>query len=161
MGDLLARLEAAYAAESSDEVAPTEVDPLPEAPAEAQIERETVTIDDGTDAADNAPSLVAENDAEPPSEDGPANQIHVSEVENVSVQNGDVTIGGQTRVQNLTVVQYLDLVGRTLEAGRPYPTPAIRGTASPPTQKGPPWPGALTNPDNPWGFDFPPTPLVK
>ena len=56
----------------------------------------------------------------------------------------------------LVLLQYMQLLSLSPYAQLPAGA-RPRGT----TRRPQPFPTALTNPDNPWGFDFPPTVLVK
>lgn len=86
--------------------------------------------------------------------------VHFGDVNNTYVTNvrqGDVYVVQQ----QLAMLQYLQLLGaaNTGNVGRVAPAPAVRGMA-PPTQQYRQFPSTLTNPDNPWGFNFAPPNLV-
>jgi hypothetical protein len=98
----------------------------------------------------NAPVAVSSNEARPSITVG---DIHTTTVNNV--HQGDVIL-----MQQLALLQNIQLLalspyGRS--TGLAVPAHAPRGT----TRRAPPFATSLTNPDNPWGFDFPPTVLAK
>jgi hypothetical protein len=65
------------------------------------------------------------------------------------------------QVQQVAVVQYVQFVPVPIVpigSAAPVPAPASRRVA---TRRASTSLTALTDPNNPWGFDFPPTPLVK
>ena len=102
--------------------------------------------------AEAAPVLASRDEARP-------RDIHIGDVNrNTHVGNvvhGDVVQGDVVLVQQLAVLQYLQLF-----AAQPYGFTY----ASPPPGKATPtraFKSTLTNPDNPWGFDFKPTPLTN
>ncbi len=109
--------------------------------------------------ADAAPVL-ASRDAAPPRD----------------VYNGDVTVHQGDMVQQIAILQYMQLLalppyGQLAPPVAPPSGARTRGPraavswrsslgASRPVATVP-YPTTLTNPDNPWGFNFPPTPLTK
>jgi hypothetical protein len=80
--------------------------------------------------------------------------VHVGDVHQdtyvANVRQGDTVV-----VQQIPVVQYVPVFA--LPPQTPPTSTARRGL----TRRPPPFATSLTNPDNPWGFDFPPTVLVK
>jgi hypothetical protein len=86
----------------------------------------------------------------------PAN-VRVDNVQR-DVYNGDVHQGDVNQVQQeLAVYQFVQLLmlpsnGRVTPSAPPY---GARSRRRPHAHI------AITDPNNPWGFDFPPTPLVK
>jgi hypothetical protein len=60
------------------------------------------------------------------------------------------------RQQQLALLQYLALISQSRESGRLAPAPSRPLPRPSPTFSFP-----LTNPNNPWGFQFPPTVLAK
>jgi hypothetical protein len=82
--------------------------------------------------------------------------VHVGDVHQSNsvstVNHGDVFL-----LQQLAILQNLQLYGLSPYGRATAPAHTPRGT----TRRAPPFPTSLTNPDNPWGFDFPPTVLVK
>jgi len=59
-------------------------------------------------------------------------------------------------MQQLAMLEYMQLLGMSSYAGLANPGPRARGLAP---QRAP-FPSTLTNPDNPWGFNFAPPNLV-
>jgi hypothetical protein len=101
----------------------------------------------------------------------PAQDVHVDKVDIGAVHIGDVHRNTQVsyvqqndayllQLQQLALLQNLQLLALS-----PYARfPASGSPAHKPngTRRRPPaFPTSLTNPDNPWGFDFPPTILAK
>jgi hypothetical protein len=68
------------------------------------------------------------------------------------VHHGDVN-----HVQQLAILQYFQLLALPPQTRFSTPAQSPRGG----TRHVRPYSFPLTNPDNPWGFDFPPTVLVK
>jgi hypothetical protein len=83
----------------------------------------------------------------------PSGDVH--EVRIGSVHHGDVH-----QVQQLVVLRYLALLGPLSPAPDATPARPTRG-ATAPARRVTAFPGSVTNPDNPWGFDFPPPVLAK
>jgi hypothetical protein len=109
------------------------------------------------DAAEISPVAHARSDAR-------ASDIHVGDVhQNIylgNVHQGDVLQVQQLQLQQLAILEYLQLLALSSQGSSAFP-----GRAQPPgrapARRPRPFSMALTNPDNPWGFDFPPTVLVK
>src|SRR6185503_8203930 len=100
------------------------------------------------------PVLAARDEARPL-------EVSVGSVrQNTNVAN--VNQGTVVQSQDLALLQYVQLLALSPNAGlaSPAPSPARRprGTTN---RHVTPFSMPLTNPDNPWGFDFPPTVLVK
>jgi len=95
------------------------------------------------------PALAARGETQP-------RDAHVASVEQsrsaASVQQGDVY-----QLQQLAVLQYMQLLALSSYGGLATPGYRSRGVAV----RAPAFKSSLTNPDNPWGFDFPPAVLVK
>jgi hypothetical protein len=103
-----------------------------------------------------APAVIARNDAPPRGIS--VGDVHVGDVHQ-NTQVGAVHQGDVYAVQQqLMVLQYLQLVAQSphVRLAAPAHDPRQRATRRPHAFSLP-----LTNPDNPWGFDFPPTVLVK
>ncbi len=83
--------------------------------------------------------------------------IHIGDVQQNNYA-GDVHQGDVYVVQQLAVLQYVELAAPS-PSGRLH----SRGNRLPGwnTRRAPLFATSLTNPDNPWGFDFPPTVLAK
>jgi hypothetical protein len=85
--------------------------------------------------------------------------VHV----NIDVGNthqADAYLAQQLAVMQYTqYMQYMQLLALSPYAGLAAAR-AARGTA-PRSAPPPAFQSTLTNPDNPWGFNFPPTPLTK
>jgi hypothetical protein len=112
-----------------------------------------------------APAAIPPPVSAPPIEAAPAlatretvrlRDVHVGDVHQSNsvstVNHGDVYL-----LQQLAILQNLQLYGLSPYGRATAPAHTPRGT----TRRAPPFPTSLTNPDNPWGFDFPPTVLVK
>jgi hypothetical protein len=101
---------------------------------------------------DVAPVLVAQNDVRPP-------DVHIGDVNQntyniTNVRQGDVYV-----TQQLAMLQYMQLLGMASN-GLNQPRHVNRGIAQRPTSQFKQFPSTLTNPDNPWGFNFAPLNLV-
>ncbi len=98
-----------------------------------------------------APAVAARDDARP--------TITVRDVHHTTYVN-NVHQGDVVLMQQLALLQNIQLLALSPYA-RPtapaFPVHTPRGT----TRRAPPFATSLTNPDNPWGFDFPPTVLAK
>jgi hypothetical protein len=69
-----------------------------------------------------------------------------------NVRQGDVYL---IQMQQLATLQYMQLL--SMSSGLPAPARHVRGAGP----QGMPFPSAITNPDNPWGFHFAPLNLVR
>jgi len=98
------------------------------------------------------PAIVAQNDRPRDVHFGDVNQ---NTYNITNVRQGDVYV-----TQQLAMLQYLQLLGTTPNAGLAQPTHLPRGIVQRPTQQFRQFPSTLTNPDNPWGFNFAPPNLV-
>ncbi|MEI9948985.1 MAG: hypothetical protein WDO74_08370 [Pseudomonadota bacterium] len=101
-----------------------------------------------------APAPVAQNDARPA-------DIHIGDINNTYVTNvrqGDVYL----MQQQIAMMQYIQLLGASPYAGAGRPGLAGPGAHAPrgaaPQYRQ--FPSTITNPDNPWGFNFAPPNLV-
>jgi hypothetical protein len=110
-----------------------------------------------TVAAETVPVARARSDAR-------ASDIHVGEVhQNIylgNVHRGDVLQVQQLQLQQLAILEYLQLLALSSQ-GSPASPGRAQAPGRAPARRPRPFSMALTNPDNPWGFDFPPTVLVK
>jgi hypothetical protein len=188
VSDVLAKLESAYRqglAAPAPDVAPAVAPPpasttvTPAAPPSTTVSgapAALVAAASPTDAArTQAPALLASAAepvpaavASPPPREvnaGSVNQnIHVGDVHQGNVHQGNVHQGDTYDVQQVAVLQYQ----YTPLFAVPQPG-LLAPPAQPPTRSSrrvmsgrtPSSPTALMNPDNPWGFNFPPTVLVK
>jgi hypothetical protein len=98
----------------------------------------------------------------------PPAAVHVSNVDIGAVHIGDVHQNTQVSyvqqndayLLHLALLQNLQLLALSPYARlSPPASPAHRPNGT--TRRPPAFPSSLTNPDNPWGFDFPPTILAK
>jgi len=98
------------------------------------------------------PPVMAANDSRPP-------DVHIGDINQntyiTNVRQGDVYLM-QLQMQQLAMLQYMQLLGMSSYAG--LAAPGLRGRATAPQHV--PFPSTLTNPDNPWGFNFAPPNLV-
>ena len=98
------------------------------------------------------PPVMAANDSRPP-------DVHIGDINQntyiTNVRQGDVYLM-QLQMQQLAMLEYMQLLGMSSYAGLANPGPRARGLAP---QRAP-FPSTLTNPDNPWGFNFAPPNLV-
>jgi hypothetical protein len=76
-----------------------------------------------------------------------------------SVQVSNVSQSNVVQVQQVAVVPYVQVVG--LVPVPKVPPPRSSSPYRMTTRRPPPFATSLTDPNNPWGFDFPPTVLVK
>jgi hypothetical protein len=176
VADVLTRLEAAYrqglsaaapvaapppAAEHAP-APPSGTTTIAEAPAR---DRTAVALAATATPPKSAPEVVAQAAVAPEAEPAPVlavrdvagpRDIHVGDVhQNTHVGNvhqGDVNV-----VQQVALLQYFQLL--TLPPQNRFSSPAQRPRGG--NRHVAPYTFPLTNPDNPWGFDFPPTVLVK
>jgi hypothetical protein len=96
-------------------------------------------------------------------DEAPPRNVHVGDVNNVNIAS--VHLGDVVQVQQLALLQYMQLLALTPAAGVAAPRAGI----APPAhvqrrhlpRRPPPFSTSLTDPNNPWGFDFPPTVLAK
>jgi len=103
-----------------------------------------------------APVLVAQNDAPRVS----TGDIHVGDTQrNVSV--GSVHQGDAYALQQLALIQYIQVLALSQHGTGAAPKTASPSGRRVTPRRVPPFSTHLTNPDNPWGFDLPPTVLVK
>ena len=91
-------------------------------------------------------------------------EVHVGDVNHVNI--GSVHLGDVVQVQQqLALLQYMQLLALTPGARVAAPGVGFAPTASTPRRGVPrrpaPFSTSLTDPNNPWGFDFPPTVLAK
>ena len=105
-------------------------------------------------AQNDAPVLVARGDTPARVVTG---DIHLGDSQrNVNV--GSVHQGNAYALQQLALIQYIQFLTLSQYGAAAGPSPGARKAA---TRRPAPFATTLTNPDNPWGFDFPPTALVK
>jgi hypothetical protein len=184
VADVLTRLEAAYR-QGLSAAAPVDAPPpaaervpaLPPEPAtiaEAPSREQTaVALAATATPPKSAPEVVAQAAVAPEADPAPVlaarevaapNDIHVAGPRDIHVgdvhQNthvGNVHQGDVNHVEQLAILQYFQLL--TLPPQTRFSSPAQRPRGG--TRHVAPYSFPLTNPDNPWGFDFPPTVLVK
>ncbi|HEY3499143.1 MAG TPA: hypothetical protein VGK73_30845 [Polyangiaceae bacterium] len=162
VADVLSRLEAQYRKEREAAVpreavpsqapapAPSTLAALP-APLPAPLAAATLPS-----SALVPPASARRAEAQPAAAAAPAEArpVHV----NIgSVHNGDVHQSETVQVQQVAIYQYVPLLTVPLSA-QPAPTSKPRRVMNGRERTSP---TAIMNPDNPWGFDFPPTILVK
>lgn len=145
-------------------VAPAPVQAATPEPAPVAVARVGEPAKRGSDAAPEpladphakSESVLALNAAAPPA---------ASVVQNVYV--GSVHQGDVVQVQQLAVLQYMQLLALSQVGLAPVSAPLhpkqVRSVspAAPAARRAPAFPSSITNPDNPWGFDFPPPVLAK
>jgi hypothetical protein len=175
VADVLMRLETAYR-QGLSAAAPVET-PAPAAEQLPAVPPETATIAEAppreqTAAAlaaratppKSAPEVVAQAAAAPPDPApvlavrdvaGPRD-IHVGDVHQ-NTHIGNVHQGDVNNVQQLALLQYFQLLALPPQTRFSPPAQGSRRG----TRHVAPYSFPLINPDNPWGFDFPPTVLVK
>jgi len=100
-----------------------------------------------------APAVVAQNDVRAP--DVHYGDINQNTYNITNIRQGDVYV----MQQQLAMLQYMQLLGMSSAVGRVAPGYGVR-PAAPQTQQFRQFPSTLTNPDNPWGFNFAPPNLV-
>ena len=175
VADVLMRLEAAYrqglSAAAPVDAPPPAAEPVPAVPPETTTiadapprEQTAVALAATATPPKSAPEVVAPA-AAVPSEPAPVlaardvagpSDIHIGDVhQNTHV--GNVHQGDVNHVQQLAVLQYFQLL--TLPPQTRFSSPAQSPRKG--TRHVAPYSFPLMNPDNPWGFDFPPTVLVK
>jgi hypothetical protein len=85
--------------------------------------------------------------------------VHFGDINNntyiTNVRQGDVYL----MQQQIAMMQYVQLLG--LAAGQVGRAPVVRGAVAPQAPQYRQFPSTLTNPDNPWGFNFAPPNLVR
>jgi hypothetical protein len=101
-----------------------------------------------------APTRVAQNDSRPV-------DVHYGDVNNTYITNvrqGDVYV----MQQQIAMMQYMQLLGASSAVGHVAPAHVARATLAQgaPSPQYRQFPSTLTNPDNPWGFNFAPPNLV-
>lgn len=171
VADVLIRLEAAYRVEliATDRAlaAPRTVVEEPPRDVPAPSDSAATVVAAPSQNAPRADALLAATvqpevprvDAEPrvgPREIAQLRSLHIGDV-NHNVYVGDVYQGDVYQLQQFAVLNYLTLLALSSGGQRPSAHAPSRGS----TRRAPAFSSSLTNPDNPWGFDFPPTVLVK
>ena len=132
--------------------APVAVVPIAAAPvAVAPIAAAPVAV---APIAPAAPTLLAQNDSRPV-------DVHYGDVNNTYITNvrqGDVYV----MQQQIAMMQYMQLLGASSAVGHVAPAHVARATLAQvaPSPQYRQFPSTLTNPDNPWGFNFAPPNLV-
>ncbi|HYJ10444.1 MAG TPA: hypothetical protein VEX18_15575 [Polyangiaceae bacterium] len=96
-------------------------------------------------------------------DDARSRAVHVGDVNHVNI--GSVHLGDVVQVQQLALLQYMQLLALTPRAHVAAPGAGIAPPVQAPRRqlprRPPPFSTSLTDPNNPWGFDFPPTVLAK
>lgn len=180
VADVLARLERAYrkvsagpAAEASAAPVTTvpvaapsaSPEPAPSSPASAAVAAAPVNAAASAEPAAARPPA----ETEPAAVTEPAPATFVAEAR-PDTRAGDVSSGDRYQVEQLAVLQYLQLLALSSYAGLSVPPPrAHPPRAHPPgrslylrqTPRSAVPITVIPNPDNPWGFNFPPPALVK
>jgi hypothetical protein len=180
VADVLSRLETAYrivsaaktldTANTSAPLAPVAPEPAPEPQAaivvpvpEAEPALSAATPEPRPALGAPATVAAATSEAPPPSDAVarvPEPTTYVGEV-NTNIHVGDVQVGDRYEIQQLAMIQYLQLLALSSYVGGRLP----RSHQPHQTLRTPPRPRypitAIPNPDNPWGFNFPPRVLVK
>jgi hypothetical protein len=173
VADVLSRLETAYrivsaakALETEEAIeppnpAPGPAEPAPEARAELVVPAPVATPEPSAEPA--PPASVAAAPVELPpaisaavSAPVAAPATYVGEVNN-NIHVGDVHVGDRYDVQQLAMIQYLQLLALSSLLGGHAPVEQRFQTPARPRAPI----TVIPNPDNPWGFNFPPPALVK
>lgn len=139
---------------------PAVAQPLPAPPALAMAAPPVLAVTAppaGVLAPDPAPVIASREEPRP-------RDIHVGDVNHVTI--GSVHLGDVVQVQQqLALLQYMQLLALTPGARVAAPGVGFAPAAPTPRRGGPrrpaPFSTSLTDPNNPWGFDFPPTVLAK
>jgi hypothetical protein len=105
--------------------------------------------------ADAAP-VASRDDVRPRDDMRPRDDYAADTHPNIYVNN--VYQGDVYQVQQLAALQYIQLLAPLAYAGLASAAPLPRGLT---TRRASPFSTSLTNPDNPWGFNFRPPVLVK
>jgi len=182
VADVLSRLEAAYqqvaaasAAAAPASLAPAIPEPAPEPTAATIVVPPSAVVSDAPEPAP-APPLVTAVAAPEPAPPAPAPPAKTASAESAPItyvaeltQNvhvGDVHQGDRYQleqryqIEQLAMIQYLQLLALSSYAGLPQ-TRAVPGHTHRPRQSRRAPITVIPNPDNPWGFNFPPPALVK
>lgn len=175
VADVLSRLETAYrivsaakALETEEALeAPSPAEPEPETRAEIVVPAPVATPEPSAEPA--PPASVAAAPVElPPASSAAVSALapapvplaapatYVGEVNN-NIHVGDVHVGDRYDVQQLAMIQYLQLLALSSLLGNRAPVEQRFQTPARPRAPI----TAIPNPDNPWGFNFPPPALVK
>lgn len=147
------------ASETAAAVAPPVMAPAAIAPAASVapvLTAPAAVVDHAAVNAAPAPVLVAQTEA--PARSVTTGDIHVGDTHRNlnagSVHQGDAYV----LQQQLALIQYIQFVALSQHGAVAAPPQNAR---KPLPRRVPVFSTHLTNPDNPWGFDFPPTVLVK
>jgi hypothetical protein len=177
VADVLARLETAYRSVSPEKtteptsVAPvaTNLVPAPIATPEPSAAPEpSATASSAVALPEAAPAKPAVTEpavaTQPAAVAEPAPLTYVAEVHQ-DIHVGDVHQGDRYEIEQLAVLQYLQLLALSSYAGLSVPPARALPPGRTPRVRQTPRPGfsitSIPNPDNPWGFNFPPPALVK
>jgi hypothetical protein len=188
VADILLHLEAAYREQLAEVARSVSPPPLAKAPVEAAPEREPrareqappapalrTTSSKALPEVEAPPARVAELEAAPPappralaSETKPPSVAYAGDVQQ-NIYVGDVVQGDVYQLQQLAVLQYLQLLALSPQTRFMASAPPARGRAGlpqpgvqhTPARRRPAFPSSVTNPENPWGFVFPPPMLAK
>jgi hypothetical protein len=179
VADVLARLESAYrkvsvepTTEASAAQVATAAVPAPSAtpepaPSTAASAVTAVLATAPVNAAAVTESAAATQPAvgtEPVAVTEPEPATYVAEVR-ADIRAGDVNQGDRYPVEELVVLQYLQLLALSSYAGVSVPPPRAHPPVRAPRLRQPGRSAfpitAIPNPDNPWGYNFPPPALVK
>ena len=179
VADVLARLETAYrkvSVEPTTEASAAPVAAVPvtapsatpePAPSTAASAVAAVLATAPVNAAAVPESATATEPAagtEPAAVTEPAPATYVAEL-HADIRVGDVNQGDRYPVEELVVLQYLQLLALSSYAGLSVPPPRAHPPVRAPRLRQPARTAfpitAIPNPDNPWGYNFPPPALVK
>ena len=175
VADVLARLETAYRKVSVEPTTEASAAPVATVPVTAP----SATPEPAPSTATSAVAVLATapvNDAavpesaepaagtEPAAVTEPAPATYVAEL-HADIRVGDVNQGDRYPVEELVVLQYLQLLALSSYAGLSVPPPRAHPPVRAPRLRQPARSAfpitAIPNPDNPWGYNFPPPALVK
>jgi hypothetical protein len=178
VADVLARLETAYRKVSVEptteaSAAPVPVpapsatpEPAPSTTAASAVAAVPATVPANAAAvAESATATPPSAGTEPAAVTEPAPATYVAEAQ-PDIRVGDVNPGDRYPIEDLVVLQYLQLLALSSYTGLSVPPPrAPHARARGPGLRQTPRAAfpitAIPNPDNPWGYNFPPPALVK
>lgn len=126
------------------------------APPKSTLQADTAAVPPEPPPLPPSPWANAANAFAPPDAAPPRDAYAADTRPNVYI--GNINQGDVYQVQQLAILQYIQLLAPMAAAGNAFPGRAPRGVSA---RRPTPFPSTLTNPDNPWGFDFHPPVLVK
>lgn len=131
----------------------------PEKAVAANVAASAGPANPGSAPATTAPAAAIATAAAPVPATPTVGPVYVGDIhQNVYLGSVSQTDVYQLELQQLALLQYMQLLALSPAARFAAPRHAHRGAAAP---RAPAFTSTLTNPDNPWGFTFPPPMLVK